>query len=686
MEMMDILRDCGADPLLTDSQGYDALFYIIQQRCPTDVVRHMLQILKDDPDWSPATASPVIYEAVCCRSPNLESIRLLLEAGISPESENRDGKTLLHAAVSMQDSTDVLELLLDFGADPNNGGKCGLPPILRTLDYCSHEKFHFFLRNGADPNATNAKGKTVLQVVIEEASPRAFRGLLVESLLECDSLVVFDIETQTSPAFLAAVSQPNFAGWDEKILDLLLEKIPTYGRQRMLNSALQIASGRNYRGHCDTFTVFYLLRVGADPVSVANGSDTLLHRICAAQRLEDHEHRDDMRNLLSRQVLDINASGNDGKVPLHHAVKMGNRDLVYLLLEHKADPNVKDVEGQTPLQLLCSTKVEEFTISHSQSDVQVDADDAQYRGVRGHASWKFVTRERRWNIKRGLEQEEMFQVLLEHGADITVADNQGRTLLMMASEQGNSVIAANILYSLGIKWLAGIDDEAECPGLPILPFSHSNGLQGPGMKLLADAINVTDCSGKTALHFAAATGDLCTLKTLLNPQQIFRPTPNLWRALAEDGESHEDKKMNTSLESPTEKRMIEQEIEYQRSLSVPSFLRKDFIYMDEPKEVKLTIGGPRRREVKNIYFPNVSVSEWKLDTDEGETLVRLEEQVDCKGRTPLHYAADSGHLEAVKLLLKYDCIDVQARDHSGRRAIDLALDNNFYDVFNALQN
>jgi hypothetical protein len=39
----------------------------------------------------------------------------------------------------------------------------------------------------------------------------------------------------------------------------------------------------------------------------------------------------------------------------------------------------------------------------------------------------------------------MFQVLVEHGADMTVADNQGRTLLMMAWEQGNSVIAADIL-------------------------------------------------------------------------------------------------------------------------------------------------------------------------------------------------------------------------------------------------
>lgn len=66
--------------------------------------------------------------------------------------------------------------------------------------------------------------------------------------------------------------------------------------------------------------------------------------------------------------------------------------------------------------------------------------------------------------------------------------------------------------------------------------------------------------------------------------------------------------------------------------------------MEEPKEIKLTIGGPRRRE-----SINVSVSE-RESGEEGETLLRLEGEVDHKGRTPPQYAAEYGHLEAVKLL------------------------------------
>ncbi|PKX90377.1 uncharacterized protein P174DRAFT_434760 [Aspergillus novofumigatus IBT 16806] len=107
--------------------------------------------------------------------------------------------------------------------------------------------------------------------------------------------------------------------------------------------------------------------------------------------------------------------------------------------------------------------------------------------------------------------------------------------------------------------------------------------------------------------------------------------------------------------------------------------------MDEPKENKLTIGGPRRREIKNIHFPNVFCVGVGIG-GRGGTLVRLEGEVDHKGRTPLHNAAESGHLEAEKLLFEVnDYINAQARDSSGRGAIDLALDNNFYDVFNGLQ-
>jgi ankyrin repeat protein len=61
--------------------------------------------------------------------------------------------------------------------------------------------------------------------------------------------------------------------------------------------------------------------------------------------VEDHEYRDDMRTLLERKTLNINAEGENGDYPLHIAVKKGHRDFVLLLLEHGADPNLRDAKS-----------------------------------------------------------------------------------------------------------------------------------------------------------------------------------------------------------------------------------------------------------------------------------------------------------------------------------------------------
>lgn len=654
--MMDILRDSGANPLLTDHRGHDALSYLVKISCSTNVLMHMVQLWREARARSANTkgnlkgASLALYEAINTTVPNLETLRILLDAGVSPEWENA-GRTPLFAAAYMNNTTDAMGLLFEFDANPNNGGEQGYPPILRTLDDASYEKFVFFLDHEVDPNGTRNDGKTILQTVLELGPALdVLKARLVQCLIERGSLV-YDTTTQSSPAFLTAVCQHNWVGWSETILDLLLEQIPTDQRQKQLDSALLAACGSIHTW--DVFTSFYLVRKGADPASLRAGSDSLLHLICAASGLEDHKYRYDMRTLLEREILDVNARGETGHSPLHHAVEHGNRDFVLLLLEHRANPELRDAKGQTPLQCLCKTKPEKYTISQSYSEVESDADDPQFRGVRGQATWGFVLRNRRRDIKCSLEQEEMFQALVDHDADIKVVDGQGQTLLMMACAEGNSTIAANILYRLG----------KEC---------------------FAEEINKADFTGKTAIHLAAANGDVNTLKVLLDPQQILHPEWNLWRKLAIEGENCQVQKDSESSGFATQKEMAQQELQYAESIiSSPSFLRANYVHFKKPGEVTLTIGDARRREDKNICFPNVSVSRWTIDKRE-DSIICPEKLVDLKSRTPLHYAAESGHLEAVKFILQYMGINVDVKDNKAQKAIDLALENNFYDVYSIL--
>ncbi|KAJ7257835.1 ankyrin repeat-containing domain protein, partial [Mycena rebaudengoi] len=194
-----------------------------------------------------------------------------------------------------------------------------------------------------------------------------------------------------------------------------------------------------------------------------------------------------MAALLSRGTLDVNAKGEGGESPLHHAVQRRSRDFVLLLLAHGADPNLQDAKGLTPLQHLTRKQPEEYTIAQTALDLVGDADSARYHGVRGQWAWRFVARGRKIDIKRSLEEEEIFQALADHGADLWAMDYRGRTPLMTACEVGNTVLVGNILYRVG------------------------DGGQGQHFR---HALGTADGAGKTALHLAAANGSLATLKVL----------------------------------------------------------------------------------------------------------------------------------------------------------------------------
>lgn len=46
--------------------------------------------------------------------------------------------------------------------------------------------------------------------------------------------------------------------------------------------------------------------------------------------------------------------------------------------------------------------------------------------------------------------------------------------------------------------------------------------------------------------------------------------------------------------------------------------------------------------------------------------------VDCDGRSALHLASERGHLDIVSLLINSTCVDVNARDSFGKKAVDVA--------------
>jgi ankyrin repeat protein len=170
--------------------------------------------------------------------------------------------------------------------------------LLAAVDRRDRKQAEELLRMGADPNARNKRGMTVLQMaVVRDSLPLA-------ELLVAKGASINAKSTQAGASPLAEAA---------------------------------------YWGH--TALVRYLIGKGADVHSRLKDGGTPL--IAAAYP----GHRDAMQVLIQNGA-DVNARNNYGDTPLSMAVRgRNNGAAVKLLLESGANPATRNNEGKTPLDL-----------------------------------------------------------------------------------------------------------------------------------------------------------------------------------------------------------------------------------------------------------------------------------------------------------------------------------------------
>jgi len=238
---------------------------------------------------------------------NADLALVLLEAGANPN----DGESLYHS--TEHPDLACMKLLLRYGAEPNRANA-----LRHILDYEHSEGVQLLLDAGADPNDINERGDTALHWAVWRGRSVKIITMLLDRGADInakrkDGRTAYALAILGGQKEMAAWLKSRGANTDLSALDQFVEASTNVGRQ--LTAPASIKALPEY-----AHLIPHLAAV---------------HNIAA------------VRGLLAAG-LSVNGRGEHGGTALHWACWKGYADLVKLLLDHHASLDIKDQSFQAP--------------------------------------------------------------------------------------------------------------------------------------------------------------------------------------------------------------------------------------------------------------------------------------------------------------------------------------------------
>jgi ankyrin repeat protein len=436
----------------------------------------------------------------------------LLDEGADVDARAADGTTALHWA-TRADSLETVELLLEAGADARAATPYDVTPLYLAAENGSAAVIAALLAAGADPNTAAPTGQTALMTAVRNGRVDAITVLL-------DNGAVLDAR---DPEFEQTALMMAVREGYQDVVALLLERgadvdahtivgetpafIPPCKRTGCFSEGAGINRGgipdRGWRPAAKggltpllyaardgrTAEAKLLLAAGADvELAEANGIRPLLMALLNNQM--------GVVELLLEHGADVNADDFWGRTPLYAAVEYRNRDLrhrdlvdapvdraallevIKVLIERGADVNVRtrewpysrtsftsdlswvDMTGQTPFlraALAGDTTTMRLLLEHG-----ADPSIATFEGTTALMAAAGVN----WTVAQTYTESpqaliDAINICLEHGADVNAVNSMGVTAMIGAANRGSNDII-RLLHSKGAR-LDVVDKQGRSP-------------------------------------------------------------------------------------------------------------------------------------------------------------------------------------------------------------------------------
>uniref|UniRef100_A0A8C1MQW2 Poly [ADP-ribose] polymerase n=1 Tax=Cyprinus carpio TaxID=7962 RepID=A0A8C1MQW2_CYPCA len=377
----------------------------------------------------------------------------LLQTGANVHSRDDGGLIPLHNACSFGHA-EVVSLLLCSGADPNARDNWNYTPLHEAAIKGKIDVCIVLLQHGADPNIRNTDGKSALDLADPSAKTVLTGEYKKDELLE------------------AARS-----GNEEKLMALLTPlNVNCHASDGRKSTPLHLAAGYNR-----VRIVQLLLQYGADVHAKDKGGLVPLHNACSYGHYEVTE-------LLLKHGACVNAMDLWQFTPLHEAASKNRVEVCSLLLSHGADPTLLNCHGKSAVDVAPTPELKERLTyefkGHTLLQASREADMAKVKKT----AQEIISFKHPHSHDSALhcavasphpKRKQVTELLLRKGANIHEKNKDFMTPFHVASERGHNDVL-EVLQKHGAK------------------------------------VNAVDTLGQTALHRAALAGHIQTCRLLLS--------------------------------------------------------------------------------------------------------------------------------------------------------------------------
>ena len=281
----------------------------------------------------------------------MECLKLLAAAGADINTADNCGNTALHISIQRTDF-ECMSLLMELGADINaNNGRYNRyewSPLHCAMFNNNTEAVRILLDAGADPNITDSSGRTLLHHALRtDVSINTSKGLEYASML-ISAGAGLEMKDEDGRTALCRTIQYG----QLKQAELLLKAgADTAALDKEGQPVLFLAEKIKFSQLCAL-----LVKYGADINIADTEGNTYLHWYLSLSL----KNFDAALSVLRKYNIDLDRKNAGGKTALHIAALQGDMKNIRLLMKVGADPNIKDADGRTPLEILKTLHPEKY--------------------------------------------------------------------------------------------------------------------------------------------------------------------------------------------------------------------------------------------------------------------------------------------------------------------------------------